>query len=802
MTEESDFHPDSSSAHPIAQAVREGCFLVLAAGVAFLSLALASYSPDDPGHFSTSTHGQSDVSNLAGITGAFLAQFLLQLFGWLAWLIPVLLALPLFLRLLGHRLDFSALTAVWRVFGSLLLILSGCSLASLHVATDYLPASAGGIIGSHLSGYSVTLLGVVGGSLILTAICMIGFVLTTNLSWLMLIDRSGSLLIALLSQLVALTQKATRMATNVYSQLRFRLAFRRKAKNATKSLNPESQPAPLSQEEVSLAEPVAPSPPTAEDIELVQDKTPALVDEPSGDSSNKLPKAPAGGLTKSKSTKKPARMAALPEPTAQLPPVSLLTAPKPQDRRVDSPEDLTRMGQLLEQKLLDFRIKAEIVEAFPGPVVTRYELQPEAGVKASKITALATDLARSLAVSSLRVIEVIPGKTCVGIEIPNTHREIVRLAEIITSEEYRAISSGTVIALGKDVAGRPVCTDLARMPHLLIAGTTGSGKSVGVNAMLLSILFKSSPDQVRLILVDPKMLELSVYDGIPHLLTPVITDMPKASNALLWCINEMERRYSLMSDLGVRNLAGFNDKASQAIARGRPLKDPSSDFGDELKPLPVIVVVIDEFADMIMVVGRKVEDLIVRLAQKARAAGIHLVLATQRPSVDVITGLIKANIPGRISFQVSSRIDSRTILDAGGAEQLLGHGDMLFLPPGTSSSIRVHGAFVDDDEVHRVAERWRQQGSPDYISRIQTEEAGTGKADTLAPLENEDELYQEAVEFVLDSRRPTISSVQRKLRVGYNRAARLIDSMEVNGIISGADSAGNREILVLDDEKP
>ena len=458
-----------------------------------------------------------------------------------------------------------------------------------------------------------------------------------------------------------------------------------------------------------------------------------------------------------------------------------------------------------------------MVEVLPGPVVTRFEIQPAAGIKVSRISGLAKDLARSMAVISVRVVEVIPGKSVVGIEIPNEKREMVRLSEVLSSEAYDRSSSPVTLALGHDIAGIPIVADLGRMPHLLVAGTTGSGKSVGINTMLLSLLFKASPEEVKLILIDPKMLELSVYDGIPHLLTPVITDMKDAASGLRWCVGEMERRYKLMAALGVRNLAGYNRKIEDAIKAGEPITDPLWTFNPDemgwdatqeapeaptLETLPYIVVVIDEFADMMMIVGKKVEQLIARIAQKARAAGIHLILATQRPSVDVITGLIKANVPTRIAFQVSSKIDSRTILDQGGAEQLLGNGDMLYLPPGTSVPERIHGCFVDDHEVHKVVADWKRRGEPNYLQEITDEAAvssiavpGYSSGEEAEDDPESDPLYDEAVAFVLESRKASISSVQRKLRVGYNRAARLIEQMEVAGVVSPMSSNGSRDIL-------
>ena len=466
-------------------------------------------------------------------------------------------------------------------------------------------------------------------------------------------------------------------------------------------------------------------------------------------------------------------------------------------------EQLDEVADRLEIKLQEFGVEAKVVSVIPGPVVTRFEIQPAPGTKASKITNIAQDIARSLAVTSVRVVEVIPGKSVVGIEIPNSNRKMVQLTEILSSETFRNSSSPLSMALGHDIAGKPVVVDLAKMPHLLVAGTTGSGKSVGLNAMLLSLLFKSDPEAVRLIMIDPKILELSVYEGIPHLLTPVITDMTDASNGLRWCVAEMDRRYKLMSEMGVRGLAAFNKKVAEANAAGKPLLDPfQEDEEVPLEELPSIVVVVDEFADMIMIVGKKVEHLIARIAQKARAAGIHLILATQRPSVDVITGLIKANVPSRIAFQVSSKIDSRTILDQGGAEQLLGAGDMLYLPAGQGVPERVHGAFVGDDEVHRVVSSWKDKSEPNYLDEITSELQETGlipgwsDSNGSQSSEEDDELYDEAVNFVIESRRASISAVQRKLRIGYNRAARIIEAMEMAGLVSEMSSNGSREVLV------
>jgi S-DNA-T family DNA segregation ATPase FtsK/SpoIIIE len=489
-------------------------------------------------------------------------------------------------------------------------------------------------------------------------------------------------------------------------------------------------------------------------------------------------------------------------PDSPLPPIHLLDEPS---GTVELPSAVTLdfTSRLIERKLMDFGIEVKVLTAFPGPVITRYELEPAAGVKGSQVTNLIKDLARALSVVSVRVVETIPGKTCMGLEIPNPKRQIVYLSEIMGSQAYADVHSPLAICLGKDIAGKPSVADLAKMPHVLVAGTTGSGKSVAINALILSLLYKADPSQVRMILIDPKMLELSVYEGIPHLLAPVVTDMRHAANALNWCVAEMERRYKLMSTLGVRNLAGYNQKIREADKEGRKIPHPFSLTPDEPEPLfemPLIVVVIDELADLMMVVGKKVEELIARLAQKARASGIHLVLATQRPSVDVITGLIKANIPTRISFQVSSKIDSRTILDQMGAEALLGQGDMLYMPPGTGYPVRIHGAFVSDQEVHKVVNYLKAQGEPNYIEGIlsnEAEEGGADFADTMSSDRNSevDPLYDEAVGIVLKTRRASISSVQRQLRIGYNRAARLIEDMERAGLVSAMQSNGNREVL-------
>ena len=502
-----------------------------------------------------------------------------------------------------------------------------------------------------------------------------------------------------------------------------------------------------------------------------------------------------------------------PPSAGELPPLSLLDDPEPQTQGY-SEESLEAMSRLVELKLKDFGIDVEVVSVSPGPIITRFELDPAPGVKVSQITNLAKDLARSLSVVSVRIVEVIPGKSYVGLEIPNEHRELVTLGEILKSKAYDELASPLTLALGKDISGNSVVADLSRMPHLLIAGTTGSGKSVAINAMVLSLLYKANPEHVRLIMVDPKMLELSVYEGIPHLLTPVVTDMKEAANALRWCVGEMDRRYRLMAALGVRNIGGYNRKVKDAINAGRPIPDPTftpPEIEDPdrpvehptLTPLPFVVIIIDELADMMMIVGKKVEELIARLAQKARASGIHMLLATQRPSVDVITGLIKANIPTRIAFQVSAKVDSRTILDQMGAENLLGHGDMLFLPPGISVPTRVHGAFVADHEVHAVVRHLKSSGTPRYIDEIL--QSPTSPTPGLTGIElpaidgvdaEQDPLYDQAVQIVMDTRKASISGVQRRLKIGYNRAARMVESMEQAGLVGPLQANGSREILV------
>lgn len=786
----------------VEQSLKEAAVLVMLAIAGYLLLALISYHAGDSGHFSAASN--AEVVNLAGVSGAWIAQLLLQMFGALAYAIPAIVALlPIYIwrTLARGQTKLSWINMAWHGIGMLLTFFAAGSLIALHARDDAAdwPAGLGGIFGMHISDTMEVALSSAGSTLVLSAACLVGVSLGTGISWLHLLERAGVLALTAVHKS---RQAATVLRCWLQARIQALAAIRWPKPAATASAQPYSR-------RVAAGQPVASSADVAGTARGASAAAaPAATRKKRAKTAdNKPPNKKTRQNDQAQPTETEQAATETPEQPGQntlvMPGLDLL-AGVPESQMSEADRDaLHAVSRLVETKLLDFGVEVKVISAHPGPVITRLEAQPAAGVKASKITSLAKDLARSLAVVSVRVVEVIPGKTVIGIEIPNAVRETVRLSALFSSDTYKESASSLTIALGKDIAGEPVCADLAAMPHLLVAGTTGSGKSVGVNAMLLSILFKASPEQVRLILVDPKMLELSAYEGIPHLLTPVITDMKQAANALRWCIYEMERRYRLMAAAGVRHLAGFNKKATGAAKSDTPEQDllwesdPEHVADSHFEALPAIVVVIDEFADMMMVVGKKVEALIVRLAQKARAAGIHLVLATQRPSVDVITGLIKANIPGRISFQVSSRIDSRTILDQGGAEQLLGHGDMLYMPPGTALPVRIHGAFVEDAEVHRVTADWRKKGQSDYLPAVLK-----GGIETKEPLadaedaEEDDELYDQAVAHVVESKRASISSVQRKLRIGYNRAARMIEAMEKAGIVSAMDHVGSREVLV------
>jgi len=757
---------DKKVSHFSSKRFREGVWIIAFAFAGFTMMALVSYHASDPGWSYSGT--TTPIKNVAGATGAWLADFTFTCLGYLAYLLPFLIAYSGWLLIRSPKQDdqdgdsLEQFMPSWvRLLGAVSLLTSGAGLAQLHFPDPGVQPSyfSGGWLGIQIVKWLTPTTGTMGTTLLLLALFFASITWTSGLSWLRLTDRIGYLTMKLISFTnrkikeirVSMQQKKIKKQRTV--------VFEKQQIQEKKRIPPKIQPK------------LAPLPPSDR---VMKEKQQTLFPEPV---------------------------------SGELPAISLLDPPEISNKGM-SKESLEAISRLVELKLADFGITAQVVAVLPGPVITRFELDLAPGVKVSKISNLSKDLARSLSTISVRVVEVIPGKSVIGLEIPNEDREIVRLSEILSSQEFDLSKSPLTMALGKDISGAPIVLNMGKMPHLLVAGTTGSGKSVGINAMILSILYKASPEDVRLIMIDPKMLELSVYDGIPHLLAPVVTDMKDAANALRWCVAEMERRYQLMSKLGVRNLAGYNRKLEDAQKAGQPILDPlwnpEQHFGEltapELEKLPSIVVVIDELADMMMVVGKKVEELIARIAQKARAAGIHLLLATQRPSVDVLTGLIKANIPSRISFQVSSRIDSRTILDQMGAEQLLGQGDMLYLPGGTNIPVRVHGAFVADEEVHKVVSDWKRRGAPDYIEEITNGVSdsqmmpGNTSSDEDDP--EKDALFDEAVEFVLHSRKASISSVQRRLKVGYNRAARMIEAMEDAGVVSAMGHNGSREVLV------
>ncbi len=774
----------SALGHHVTRRLREALLLVLAAVAVFMLLALVTYHPQDPG-WSYSAHTEQ-VHNAGGVVGAWFADFTLYLFGYLAYLFPLMMGYAAWLawcwRRDGGKLDGGILAV--RGVGFVVTLASGAGLAALHFSTipETVPLSAGGVLGDLVGSGLGGLLNFEGATLFALALFLGGITLCTGLSWLGLMDRTGRLAF----RATGWSGKQLARLREGLAEYRERQAERARAAREARARQPEVR---------------APSKPKSV-ARKASKITPALPSMPK-------PKAPAPDTSRGGAKGQQIELFHdKPAPGAH-PPASLLDSP-PEHQPGYSEQELEEMSRLVEAKLADFGIEVEVTTVQPGPVITRFELKPAKGVKASQITNLSRDLARSLAVISVRVIEVIPGKSVMGLEIPNEHRQLIAFSEIIRSAEYEKAQAPLTMALGQDIGGHPVVADLAKMPHLLVAGTTGSGKSVGVNSMILSLLYRNGPEQVRLIMIDPKMLELSVYDDIPHLLSPVVTDMKEAANALRWCVAEMERRYKLMASVGVRNLAGYNKKVRQAREQGEPLRDPlwkpDEQMGydvepeaPELEPLPFIVVVVDEFADMMMIVGKKVEELIARLAQKARAAGIHLILATQRPSVDVITGLIKANIPTRIAFQVSSRVDSRTILDQQGAEALLGHGDMLYLAPGSGMPNRVHGAFVSDQEVHRVADFIRQTGEPDYVDEVLQDTTDTAPIPGI-PGEGggdgeQDPLYDQAVAVVTETRRASISGVQRRLKIGYNRAARIVEEMEAAGVVSALQPNGSREVL-------
>ena len=739
-----------------ARLVRESWWLVVVAAFIWLALILATYVKTDPGWSYSGTGGA--IGNRGGVAGAWLADLLLYLFGFSAWwwVVAGIALVAAGYRRIGrpeletdHPLSLGILG-----FGLVLLASTALEALRFYRLPVALPQAAGGAIGDLVGSNLARSLGFNGATLLLIALFAAGCSLFFGLSWLKLMERVGGGVERLF---LWLRRRADARADRRRGE---QAAAERDAVFAqAKHEAPEREPLLV----------VAAPPEVQKSARAVKERQRPLFKE--------LPDSP-------------------------LPPLELLEdAPPAQD--TVSAETLEYTSRLIERKLADFGVAVRVIAAYPGPVITRFEIEPAVGVKGAQIVNLIKDLARALSVVSIRVVETIPGKSCMGLELPNPKRQMVKLIEILSSATYNDNPSPLTISLGKDIGGKAVIADLAKMPHLLVAGTTGSGKSVGVNAMILSLLYKSEARQVRLILIDPKMLELSVYEGIPHLLAPVVTDMKLAGNALNWCVGEMERRYKLMSTLGVRNLSGYNARVAEARKAGKPLTNPFSltpEAPEPIEELPFIVVVIDELADLMMVTGKKIEELIARIAQKARAAGIHLILATQRPSVDVITGLIKANIPSRIAFQVASKVDSRTILDHMGAEALLGQGDMLFQPPGTGYPTRVHGAFVSDQEVHRVVEYLKQQGGPQYLDGILegTANGGSGGDEGVsveAADAESDPMYDQAVAIVLQTRRPSISLVQRHLRIGYNRAARLIEQMERAGLVSPLQTNGNREVI-------
>jgi S-DNA-T family DNA segregation ATPase FtsK/SpoIIIE len=757
--------PETALSAQVTQNLREAALYIFAALALILWFALFTYDSSDAAL--TQASGDSQVNNGIGHVGAIIADLLFYLFGKPAYLFTVMVFYLGWMIYRDQRVpeELTRADFALRFSGFVATLISSCALATLHFSSVGFRESAGGIVGQMVGLSLESVMKLLGASTLLFCIWVASVSVFLGISWLKVMDGIGRLCL-----------RAYDAVQVKVGELRDRAEGRRQ------------QAARQGVFEAEKKRTAGRTPPR------IEHSVPLLEVSARVEKERQVPMFD-------------------PAAAGELPPLSLLDDP-PEQKKGYSDESLEAMSRLVELKLKDFGIDVEVVSVLPGPIITRFELDPAPGVKVSQISNLAKDLARSLSVVSVRVVEVIPGKSFVGLEIPNENRELVTLGEILRSRVYDELASPLTLALGKDISGDSVVADLARMPHLLIAGTTGSGKSVAINAMVLSLLYKAQPEHVRLIMIDPKMLELSVYEGIPHLLSPVVTDMKEASNALRWCVGEMDRRYRLMASLGVRNIGGYNRKVKDAIDAGEPILDPifkPPELIDEdkpvehptLVPLPFIVVIIDELADMMMIVGKKVEELIARLAQKARASGIHMLLATQRPSVDVITGLIKANVPTRIAFQVSAKVDSRTILDQMGAENLLGHGDMLYLPPGTSVPVRVHGAFVADHEVHAVVRNLKKIGAPRYIDEIVAGPSGPTPGlkgidpPTMEEIDAEqDALYDQAVQIVIETRKASISGVQRRLKIGYNRAARMVESMEAAGLVGPLQSNGSREILL------
>lgn len=817
------------------RSLKEIVVLAFIAGSLYFLIALFTYNAEDAG-WTHSSHALG-VTNSGGFIGAWLSDFCLSFFGIIGYMIPFVIIRHAYISYAAKHETRRKSLLVMHWAGTICAVIASAALFYLHVLRTgvELPGNSGGIIGQEVGDLLLRLCGNSGATLLLIAVILTGVTLATQLSWLKVLDVIGK-------YSVVLFDAVGKAVLELWD-----LGERKIAPAIAKPIAKTYPAAPFA-EPRAPAKPIAASPARFQadelDFELPFDFAhgrPTVSGQGKTATSGAAAKPSDSGQGRTFSSAQDASVSAIHNNPFSNPQDSNVgfTQPKPatpsksstitpakrsnanvlpaldlldnRDTRVKgyTQTDLEEMSRLVEDILADFNVTVEVVGFLPGPVITRFEIQPAAGVKVARISSLSKDLARALSVTSVRIVEVIPGKSVIGLEIPNREREMVTLRELLASRTFEKSASLLTLAMGKDISGQPVMADLGKMPHALVAGTTGSGKSVGINSMILSLLYKASPEQVRMIMIDPKMLELSVYEGIPHLLTPVVTDMKEAQNALRWAVGEMERRYRLMSKMGVRNLAGFNQMIEDAAANGKTIRDPMFQMlnpleeGEEfptLDTLPSIVIVIDELADMMMIVGKKVEELIARLAQKARAAGIHLVLATQRPSVDVLTGLIKANIPTRISFQVSSRIDSRTILDQGGAEALLGNGDMLFLPSGTSIPIRAHGAFVDDNEVHRVVEFLKQTAPPNYLTEITQESFensdGFGTSNNGYSSDPEsDSLYDQAVEFVTQSRKASISSIQRRFKVGYNRAATMIEDMEAAGIVTPAESNGTRMVL-------